>query len=257
MISIARYGNIHPSMLIDPSQGELTTALQGAAVSVEACVFVGGTLIWGSGSALDGACRRVSVRIVFANPSTKWVLELVKDAGASSSDYQKRILSNLNRAQNMGASVRMTDCPLPEWLVVVDRTLAFAKPIRPRGPRATISRTEQPKDLKYYVEIFKRAWSSQKTKQTPQSANPHRQLSEFICEAFSASELRRFLVEGLGYRQLLYELPGDGSTMVDLAFHMVEALCRRGLIDQEFFSRLRRERPTRELEVEVLKDLWL
>jgi hypothetical protein len=82
-----------------------------------------------------------------------------------------------------------------------------------------------------------------------------RGLRDFFTDSFRASELEMFLIEN-GYGEVTAAVnPNAGGAAY--GFNVVQELDRRGLIDAEFFERLRQERPRKQAEIDAVRALWL
>ncbi|MFI5457388.1 MAG: hypothetical protein ACHRXM_18240 [Isosphaerales bacterium] len=80
-------------------------------------------------------------------------------------------------------------------------------------------------------------------------------LHDFFVESFTASELHMFLARN-GYREIA-SAANQSVGGTQYFFDVEEALNRRGLIDDTFFVRLRRERPAKEALIRGLQEAWL
>jgi hypothetical protein len=83
-------------------------------------------------------------------------------------------------------------------------------------------------------------------------------LNRLLLSLYDGDELRRFLVLGLGAEGMAIEqaLPGSGASTAVLVYETVQALERRGLINDEFFATVIADRPRREKMVRrVQRDL--
>ncbi|WAS91054.1 hypothetical protein [Nannocystis punicea] len=89
----------------------------------------------------------------------------------------------------------------------------------------------------------------------------HRQdlavLARLLTELFAVEELRRFPVQVADAGDLEHELPGAQAGHADVAHALVRGLERRGLLDAEFFVRLRAQRPRRAREIDDIADRWM
>jgi hypothetical protein len=82
-----------------------------------------------------------------------------------------------------------------------------------------------------------------------------RGLRDFFTDAFTASELKMFLNVN-GYREVAdASNPSVGG--IEYFFDVAQALQRRGLIDDEFFERLKQERIKKGARISVLQQLWV
>jgi hypothetical protein len=81
-----------------------------------------------------------------------------------------------------------------------------------------------------------------------------RGLRDFLSDAFTTSELKMFLTVS-GYAEVAAAV-NQSLGSVDYFFDVVQALQRRGLIDHEFFERLKQERSGKRAPIRVLQQLW-
>jgi hypothetical protein len=84
---------------------------------------------------------------------------------------------------------------------------------------------------------------------------PIHALYNFLTEAFTAPDLRRFFT--LHYHDLVGWLPGESVSLADLAMKVTTALQKNGAIDEELFTLLERERPRLQDSVEQLRRQYL
>jgi len=87
-----------------------------------------------------------------------------------------------------------------------------------------------------------------------ESFNAHGQLARFFADAF-ASEMHPWLIQNYE-PDVLYNVPGKNAPVMQIASSSIEVLARRGLINDEFFERLKAARPYRSDEIENLALLW-
>jgi hypothetical protein len=80
-------------------------------------------------------------------------------------------------------------------------------------------------------------------------------LRDFFVDSFRASELEMFLTVN-GYEEVAAAV-NQSVGSIEYFFNVVQALNRRGLIDDEFFVRLRRERPAKDALIRGLQESWL
>lgn len=88
----------------------------------------------------------------------------------------------------------------------------------------------------------------------PGPVNREEALFDLLLRMFSADELRR-LVRYHFDDELAAQLPGP-TTAAALTHAVVDHLARRGLLDANFFARLRHERPRRSAEIDALARRW-
>lgn len=81
------------------------------------------------------------------------------------------------------------------------------------------------------------------------------QLRELLVSLFTPEELRRFLLHGPDGEAILRSLP-ENTSFADLAEASVEALVRRGLVDERFFERMTEARPRRVKDIESALRAW-
>jgi hypothetical protein len=82
-------------------------------------------------------------------------------------------------------------------------------------------------------------------------------LHEFLLDSFGVDELTRFIRYGPEGAVLTTELPIGSSSVSHFVLVVVDLLRRRGMIDAEFFERLKDARPTRASEILALEQQWL
>lgn len=88
------------------------------------------------------------------------------------------------------------------------------------------------------------------------SVSEHEALANLLLELFEPDELRRLLRYGPDGEALARELPGAAAPSASTAYCAVEVLARRGLVDSDFFERLRVQRPRRAVEILAVERLW-
>lgn len=81
-------------------------------------------------------------------------------------------------------------------------------------------------------------------------------LSDLLHSLFSDDEFRRFLRDELESEGISKLLPGSAASYTTVVSDTVDALERRGLIDQKFFDLLERERPRRTEEIRRARANW-
>ena len=82
-------------------------------------------------------------------------------------------------------------------------------------------------------------------------------LHQFLLYAFDVGEINRLIRFGPDGADLSAELPSGSSSPAHFVFAAVDLLRRRGMIDAEFFERLKDSRPTRANEIQELERQWL
>lgn len=82
----------------------------------------------------------------------------------------------------------------------------------------------------------------------------HKDVSRLLLSLFSADELRRWLRYLPGGGDLMGKLPGANASPASLASEAVAELDRAGMIDEDFWQRLRNERPHRVPEILRVRD---
>jgi hypothetical protein len=90
-----------------------------------------------------------------------------------------------------------------------------------------------------------------------QARNELQALHELLMLVFDAHELRtwlRFSAEG---DVVLRGLPGESASKAELMFKATDLLNRRGLIDAEFFDRLRQHLPRQAAVIDHVRARWL
>ncbi len=80
-------------------------------------------------------------------------------------------------------------------------------------------------------------------------------LSHFFADAFTLSALKEFLFV-TGYEKVVLAV-SENVGLRDYSFSVAREFERHGLIDEEFFARLTRERPRRDVEIRSLQNTWL
>lgn len=81
-------------------------------------------------------------------------------------------------------------------------------------------------------------------------------LQNFLVESFNVDELTRFVRFGPHGQRLSLELPAPDSSAAHFAAAIVDLHRRRGLIDADFFARLKDLRPERIKEIEGVERMW-
>lgn len=87
------------------------------------------------------------------------------------------------------------------------------------------------------------------------SATRERQLYAFLKDAFTTDELRR-LLRYLPHGEELVQALVDTAPLATFADSAVAGLRARGLVDAQFFDRLREERPKRADEIAAIARAW-
>jgi hypothetical protein len=82
------------------------------------------------------------------------------------------------------------------------------------------------------------------------------ELRDLLVSLFTPEELRRFLLHGPDGEAILRSLP-ESTSFAELAEASVEALERRGLVDERFFERMTQARPRRVKDIESAWRSWL
>jgi hypothetical protein len=87
------------------------------------------------------------------------------------------------------------------------------------------------------------------------STERYQRLNEFLVDSFNPNELEMFLTFN-GYEDVAGAVVPDIG-MKRYTLDVIEQLDRRSEIDRRLFDRLRRERPSKGAEIELLRSLWL
>lgn len=140
----------------------LDSAIASAHASIEACVVVGGSLLFDSRvseSLLYAAERGVLVRMLFPSPRTPWLHDLAARAGVNGELYARRVVQSGRHVASAipNASVRWYEAPGPCWFVLIDRTLLFTKPIdatRPTIPAPELNQAH----IDHFGLVFEQLW---------------------------------------------------------------------------------------------------
>jgi hypothetical protein len=82
-------------------------------------------------------------------------------------------------------------------------------------------------------------------------------LANLLVESFIVDELIRFVRFGPDGQSLSEELPASSSSVAHFAAAIVDLHRRRGLIDADFFARLKDLKPKRIAEIEEVERMWL
>jgi hypothetical protein len=84
-----------------------------------------------------------------------------------------------------------------------------------------------------------------------------RALYELLLLLFDTSELRMWLRFNAEGQVLVGALPGESVSKAEFVFKATDLLNRRGLIDAEFFDRLRQELPRQAAVIDYVRARWL
>lgn len=82
-------------------------------------------------------------------------------------------------------------------------------------------------------------------------------LHELLVFLFEASELRMWLRFNAEGEALVRALPGESVSKVELVYKATDLLNRRGLVDAEFFTRLREHLPRQAAIIDHVRARWL
>ena len=202
-----------------PTLGEALTQCQS---TVEACVIVGGTL-WKNQSHLESCIQKgITVKLLFPDPSSDWLVSMVSAAGISIEAYAPRILQSATHAQQLGTTVdiRWYKTAITNWFVLIDRGIIWHKMFSLTQPTVPSYQTAKP-SIEYYSKLFDSIWhNSEKdlsTVQPSSSQNPSNTLAnerlpdllELLVKRFSEDELKTLCF----HLQIDYDdLPADGKT---------------------------------------------
>lgn len=110
---------------------KLQEAIKSCIGSINAFVFVGGSIIRKREALSHAIGSGVRVRFLFPNPRSEWFKSYIQSAGLSINDYSERVCRNSALAEQLGSpvEVRKHDFPVHSWFVIVDNELVFTKPI--------------------------------------------------------------------------------------------------------------------------------
>lgn len=106
----------------------LSEALTDCQTTVEACVIVGGSLLWKNQYQLESCIRNgIAVRVLFPNPASDWLEIMVSAVGMAIEDYAPRIFRSATLAQQLGIDIRWYTTAVTSWFVLLDRRIVWQK----------------------------------------------------------------------------------------------------------------------------------
>ncbi|NIP27189.1 MAG: hypothetical protein GWO38_26080, partial [Phycisphaerae bacterium] len=78
----------------------LEDSLNQCQSTLDACVIVGGSIIWQRQEQLNNCLQRgVGLRMLFPDPKSNWLVKMVSSAGVSIEEYAPRILKSIQIVQ--------------------------------------------------------------------------------------------------------------------------------------------------------------
>jgi hypothetical protein len=134
--------------------------LNSARQTVEACVLVGGGVLWTNEAPLqDAISRGVILKMLFSDPRSAWLVDLLAPGGATVSEYARRIQINTTKALLLAqrGNVRWHQSPVNRWFVLCDRQHVATKPIDILHGTAPIVQSDT-RTVAYYANVFDRIW---------------------------------------------------------------------------------------------------
>lgn len=193
--------------------------------SLDACVIVGGSLIWKRREQLENCLQRgVRLRILFPDPDSEWLVKMVSSVGMSIEDYSPRILKSAKIVQQFDqhVEIRWFTTAITNWFLIVDRKLVWHKMFSLTEKTAKqIVYTQQ--GITYYNNLFDSIWEESKDTLTlipehtgnepeslaePLSWGNLADLLELLVNRFGEDELRTICF----YLEVDYEiLPATGK----------------------------------------------
>jgi len=141
--------------------GNIRGALIRCQSSLDACVIVGGSLIWKHPEELKKCVERgVKLRFLFPDPSGDWLVKMISSAGALIHQYSPRIMKSANFVRQLGpeVDVKWYKTAVTNWFLLVDRKMVWHKMFSLTSK--TIQQYENSKQtVNYYCNLFDSLWS--------------------------------------------------------------------------------------------------
>jgi hypothetical protein len=137
-------------------------AIAAAHNSIEACVVIGGALLFEKASfnALRSAVERgVAVRLLFPSPRSQWLHSLVTEVRGDIAAYAKHVVeaAQLAAAGLPTAAVRWYEAPGPCWFTLVDRSVLFTKPFDMARPTIPAPESREA-HIEHFGLLFDQLW---------------------------------------------------------------------------------------------------
>jgi hypothetical protein len=137
-------------------------AISQVRESLDACVVVGGFLLWANhGNLADAARRGIRIRLLFPYPQSDWLAPMVAAAGADRTEYATRITGNAARAQALGPGVDIQwyTAPTTVWFAMFDKRAVAHKEIS-FASKVTPTITTDGQAIRFYRRLFDALWLS-------------------------------------------------------------------------------------------------
>lgn len=169
----------------------LEELLLTAKNSVEACVVVGGTLLWTCYDQLKSCVTKgVTTKFLFPDPYSSWLIPIISATSLPINAYQDRITRNAQRTQELGPNVeiRWHGNPVTKWFVIIDRLAVVSKPFDVTT-QTSPNLESRPNVIRYYTRLFDSIWASATNEYTWLSrtgstfANQFANLRVFLCHS--------------------------------------------------------------------------
>ena len=90
----------------------------------------------------------------------------------------------------------------------------------------------------------------------PDTRSREAALHRLLLDLFSADELRRFIRYRPGGGEMIAALPGQMTSLAELAHAVVDLLVRRSEVDAGFFAAIEAERPRRHGDIDAVRRLF-
>lgn len=165
----------------------LTAHIDRATKSLDAAVFVGGSLLYRRYGNLQRAAERgVRIRFLLANPRIGWIDELLRPTGTDSDEYLHGLHINASRVLMLGevAEARWQPFPIPWWFAIVDNNVVHLRAINMVGRPPGIQIVDAAQ-VKYYRELFSSAWEKAESvaESWSRTATTKSALRVFLCHS--------------------------------------------------------------------------